>query len=237
MTLHTVTAPTRHLVGAHTPQQLQGVIERNCGVVLAPGDGLDDAARAAQLAVGGAAYRLTLRWLGTLSQGEHCTLETASSVSCAATCGPADVDAMLAAERRRAESWLQVWTFGLSPGLQPPPGHASTAHRQPVLQAWRDAEAALADVAQLQRLLLQALRGGQRLSTAHKEGGTILRFDGRRFVSADYGESSGVRHFAGEAAFLDHLRRFFDHELTRHAAQLPLPEASAWRLIYRRLEP
>lgn len=88
-----------------------------------------------------------------------------------------------------------------------------------------------------QQAILQALRGGASFFTAHKEGGTRIRFDGTQFVRADYGESDLVQRFASDAEFLDFLYRFYEAENTQSVRPASLAQAEAWRLIRRRLDP
>jgi hypothetical protein len=91
------------------------------------------------------------------------------------------------------------------------------------------------ELAATQRAIVAELRAGASFSTAHKEGGTTIRFDGRDYVREDFGESPTVTRHATDAELLAFLRRFFEHEVTREAGP-GVSEAQAWRLIRRRLE-
>jgi hypothetical protein len=57
------------------------------------------------------------------------------------------------------------------------------------------------------------------------------------FFRTDYGDYPDSKMFADETEFLKILRQFSHHEITRHAAQVPLSELDAWKLILRRLNP
>jgi hypothetical protein len=216
---------------------VQAALERATEAAFARGETDDDATRSTRLAIGGMRYRLRLSFLGRSGTGHLYEL----ALHAQSENPPDDV----AGETRSIEAWFDLWTAALVPlapdPLDPPADAtdaASVEERRAVVAAWRDAEAALRDPVRLQRTILAALRDeGRAFSTAHKEGGTILRFDGRHFVSVDYGESHAVRRFADDAAFLAHLRRFFDHETSRHAWPGRVSEADAWRLILRRLDP
>lgn len=88
-----------------------------------------------------------------------------------------------------------------------------------------------APVAELQRAILRALAGGRHFATAHKEGGTVLRQIGDRFVSQEYGETDGRRVFKQPAEFLEYLRNFYDWEARRDTYPHSPPEVEVWRYI------
>jgi hypothetical protein len=93
-----------------------------------------------------------------------------------------------------------------------------------------------ASVAELQRAVLTALRQGAQLASVHKEGGTVMRFDGRDFVSQDYGDHERVRRFSSESEFLTHLWDHFAFANQRDAAPGALSALQGWRMIHARLE-
>lgn len=90
-------------------------------------------------------------------------------------------------------------------------------------------------VAELQRAILQALAAGRHFATAHKEGGTVIRQSGDRFVSQEYGESDERRVFAQPAEFLEYLRNFYDWESRRDTYPHRPPEVEVWTFIQSRL--
>ena len=61
-------------------------------------------------------------------------------------------------------------------------------------------------VAALQQAVLPALRAGKIFFTAHKEGGTQLKFDGQSFVRWDYGDAPITERFATDEAMLACVR-------------------------------
>lgn len=91
-------------------------------------------------------------------------------------------------------------------------------------------------IAAAQRAIVAALRSGASFSTAHKEGGTTIRFDGRDYLREDFGESPSLTRFATDEELLAFLRRFYHHEVLRDAGPAGVSEAEAWRWIQRRLE-
>lgn len=79
----------------------------------------------------------------------------------------------------------------------------------------------------IQHEILAALRAGAEFCTAHKEGGTTIRWLHGRFVREDYGEWNERAEYTDEATFLAFLRRFFEWESCGFQA-VNLPEADRW---------
>lgn len=96
---------------------------------------------------------------------------------------------------------------------------------------------ALDEVTTIQQTILQAMRDGATYSTAHKEGGAVIRFHARRFVYAEYGDYETRREFASDTEFLAFLREFFEYRIVRPAGSAAVSEADAWRQILQQLEP
>ncbi|MBL8841996.1 MAG: hypothetical protein JNL90_10785 [Planctomycetes bacterium] len=228
----TIFETTLHLLDSRAPQEVQAQLERATAaafVLAAPGEPAAELECAADFRMGTVRYRLALRFVDALPQGHYYRLH-AQAVSDAA----ADE---LVALRPHAERWIGFWTDGLTVAAEPPVGPGSATRRQILAEAWQASEAALADVGKVQQSILQAMRDGATFSTAHKEGGAVIRFDGRRYEHGEYGDHDRLRHFSGDAEFLSFLRRFFDYETSSHVWPARVPEAHAWRLILRRLEP
>jgi hypothetical protein len=138
---------------------------------------------------------------------------------------------------KTAQSWFDLWSEGFDRGgVEEPPFLRGTEYEARVEEALSEAKR-LAGVAEIQGEILAALRGGATFATAHKEGGTRIRFEGGRFLRIDYGESEARESFAADAEFLAFLRRFFDSETSRGAATEKFPEEIVWRLILRLLNP
>ena len=117
-------------------------------------------------------------------------------------------------------------------GPWPPPSHSGAASGP--ARPFGDPE--VDAVRQLQRCVLDRLRGGRKLFTAHKEGGSQVYFNGRVFVRSDYGDFPGETHFADDAAMLAFLRQFLDWEAKREAAPRQPSEREVWQFILNRLE-
>ena len=88
----------------------------------------------------------------------------------------------------------------------------------------------------LQRQVLAALRSGKKLSTAHKEGGTRLYFNGRVFKRSDYGEWTSDETIADDAGMVTYLRKFFDWEARRDLGTDKPSEMQVWTHILSRLQ-
>lgn len=84
-----------------------------------------------------------------------------------------------------------------------------------------------AAISAVQQEILAALRAGAEFRTAHKEGGTTIRWQRGRFVRQDYGDWSERAEYTDEAAFLAFLERFFEWE-SRSFQKIELPSAQRW---------
>lgn len=112
-------------------------------------------------------------------------------------------------------------------GPAPAPAAAPTA-TAPASRA-PDAESAA-----IQREILAALRSGAEFRTAHKEGGTIIRWRKGRFLREDYGDWSRRESYTNEAAFLAFLWEFFEWQ-SRGFQREDIPEPERWRNIQKLL--
>lgn len=139
--------------------------------------------------------------------------------------------------RKSCVSWFGSWTRELAEAKATGPGAGVPARYTAACEAARLAEAHLHSVPILKQEILAAMRAGGSYATAHKEGGTRIRWDRTRFVCADYGESEERRVFSDDNQFLDFLRRFYDSETSRHAYPDKVSDLVAWRLIWRLMRP
>jgi len=137
--------------------------------------------------------------------------------------------------RRSSESWFLYWTKSFQQAPQPNPGEGSVERYRMLTEQALNAEARLTDVGSVQQAILSEMREGSYFSTAHKEGGSNIRWRESHFICADYGESDRIQTFDGDASFLVFLRQFYDRETSRHVYPAKLPEFDAWKLILRLL--
>jgi hypothetical protein len=93
-------------------------------------------------------------------------------------------------------------------------------------------------VAAMQRAVLDALRNGMGVFTAHKEGGTHIFFDGTAFRRLDYGEEPNADEtYSTDEAILSCLRQFFDWEARRPVYPHQPSELAVWTHVMSRLIP
>ncbi|MEI9863519.1 MAG: hypothetical protein WDN00_02985 [Limisphaerales bacterium] len=79
------------------------------------------------------------------------------------------------------------------------------------------------------------MKQGASFATAHKEGGTNIRWLNGIFVRADYGESEDRKEFYSESDFLTALRKFYDWETSTNVYPDKVSDFEAWKLILRLL--
>jgi hypothetical protein len=89
----------------------------------------------------------------------------------------------------------------------------------------------------LQKTVLAALRDGKQFRTAHKEGGTILFFNGKNFVREEYGEDPSVTEFASDEQMIECIRRFYDWDSRKETYPHRPPEVEVWMYIQGQLWP
>lgn len=93
-----------------------------------------------------------------------------------------------------------------------------------------------APVIELQRQVLDALRGGMGFFTAGKEGGSHLFFDGQVFRRNDYGEAPEASTvYTDGAAMVECLRRFYEWDASQDSYPHAKPELAVWQFIQGQL--
>lgn len=137
--------------------------------------------------------------------------------------------------QNNAHSWFKLWTQDLLPASPAQDSDGSPELRQQRIHAVLARDLQLADIPNVQDEILSSLRHGASYVTSHQEGGTRIRWNGRGFVRTDFGETQKTEEFTDPTVFLDFLRRFLHHEISRHCHPDPIPETDAWRLILRKL--
>jgi hypothetical protein len=218
-----------YFLSAKRPHEIQDWLERNLSAVLSPVAGEARATFQTSYKWAGIQFQIRLVYEAAFPNEDaytfymHCDLSEA----------PKD----LPAYQRSADSWFSVWTREWKA-----PTKQSNAKSSEDLYATRTAEwlrvhESLQDPVQLQAMILDGMRQGATFSTAHKEGGTVIRYIENRWVRSDYGESDAYEIFRTPESFLAFLRQFYDFETSRNNWPNKVPEATAWRLIYRHLRP
>lgn len=185
---------------------------------------------AASANVNGALYRFELRYVAARKFAHDYTLRIEASWAEAAP-------EHYAYFRQTSDSWFQMWMRDLKAARPPAaiagPGVDYPQHCAAALQAQRE----LDSVAVVQRAIVEGMRQGGTFNASHKEGGTNIGWQNGKFFRSDYGDFPDSKIYADEGEFLRMLRQFCQADITRHAAQPPLSELDAWKLILRRLTP
>lgn len=135
--------------------------------------------------------------------------------------------------RRTAGSWFGLWTRGFTPSDPLEDEAGSPELYQSVCTASLKAEAHIDTVAALQRAIVSAVKNGARFTTAHKEGGTIIRWNGSHFERTDHGDYPDHLTYATEVEFLEALRNFYDWETSKNMYPEKATDLVAWKLILR----
>jgi hypothetical protein len=137
--------------------------------------------------------------------------------------------------RNSFESWVQYWTKPFSSSPAPEEGEGSAERYRQFAEPVMAVDDRLSTVAAVQRELLAQMRAGATLSTAHHEGGTVLRWQGSQFTRTDYGESDERQSFDDDAAFLAFVRSFYDGQTSSNVYPDKVPEVDAWKIILGQL--
>ncbi|MBS1722024.1 MAG: hypothetical protein JSS66_03335 [Armatimonadetes bacterium] len=137
--------------------------------------------------------------------------------------------------QRTADSWFEYWTKDFMrcspPDLAKPPGVLYGK----VVEETLAFESEFKTSQDVQSEIVRRMKAGAQFRTAHKEGGTVMRWTGKRFESSDYGDYPDERKFAREQEFLDYVRKFFDMETARSTYPEKPNDLDTWKLILRLL--
>ena len=112
---------------------------------------------------------------------------------------------------------------------------AETIAREQELAAMPHREEDLAAIRETKETILNGMRRGKGLFTAHTEGGTNIKWIQGRFVFQDYGESDEREEFMSDSDFLARLRKFYDWPASYEWLPHPPPEPEVWKFIERQL--
>jgi len=120
-------------------------------------------------------------------------------------------------------------------------GNSSLFYEQQVRESveYEEAEARRVEdpepILAIQKRVLMALRKGKQFRTAHKEGGSILYYNGTKFLREDYGEEPALREFATEDEMIACIRALYDWESRRDIYPHRPSELEVWTYIQRKL--
>lgn len=135
-----------------------------------------------------------------------------------------------------SRSWFEFWTRDFAPVETAGHDDYTMPRYRMVADKALHFESNLKTPEDVRAEIARRMTDGATFATAHKEGGTVIRWlRDRQFQSSDYGESNETRLFKSEADFFPYLRRFFHMEITRPTYPAEPDELTAWILILRRL--
>ena len=138
--------------------------------------------------------------------------------------------------RKASQSWYDFWTKPFKKAPTPGEGIGLEERYRAIAEQAIRSEAHLSDVASVQREIVAAMQSGAQFSTAHKEGGTYIRWRDGCFIRADYGESNDTETFRDDASFLAFLRKFYDGETSKNIYPDKAPDYDVWKLILRLMD-
>ncbi|MCC7144540.1 MAG: hypothetical protein IT349_20775 [Candidatus Eisenbacteria bacterium] len=219
-----------HFRDSRPPQEIQFLLERDLMALFAPVEDEPRLTLTATMPSGSLVYRFWLRFEAAMASTNAYSLR-------AELTHPVPVPMPSAELQPELDRWLSFWTRDFAAANPPAATEGSEdRYRQLVAQA-RSAETHLGDVPSIQQEIVRRMCAGCIFRTAHKEGGTEIRYWNGGWLRADYGEWSTRETFRDEAKFLRFLRQFYDWETSRNVAPNKLADYDAWKLILRLLAP
>lgn len=213
---------TFHFRDHRPPPEIQHRLESRLSSLFRPIAGEHPPVFSTAFRSGLTSYQLRLR-LNSIADGDHSyTLQMESS-------GPG---------AESLSGWAKFWTGGLQEAPPREPAPSSSDALRAAAASWLAADSHLDSVASVQAAILEAMRAGAVYSSAHKEGGTTIRWRrGTRFVAESYGESSYTQTFSTAEDFFAYLWESYDWRTSQYVWPERIPEIDAWKLILRFLEP
>ena len=137
--------------------------------------------------------------------------------------------------RRSSVSWFELWTRALTPANPPQAGTGSLQRYRELTDEALQAESTLNSVADIQHVIVAAMKCGGTYGDSHKEGDTTIFWRDGRFIRSDSGEYPDHRTWTDDVEFLQSLRQFCHLKITRSYWSQTLSELDAWKLILRLL--
>jgi hypothetical protein len=229
-TVETATSAKRlmHFSDHRPPHEVQFALERDLMTLFSVAMQNDRLTMSTTANVVGARYDIELRFEAAMPLENRYSLRVETSWADAAATHHDYY-------RNTAGSWFSFWTRDLRPAEPPAADAGSSARYQAICAASLHAEAHLDTVPALQQAIVAAMKRGARFTTAHKEGGTNIRWNGEHFVRSDYGDYPDTVVFSSEPEFLAALRKFYDWETSKNVYSEKVPDFVAWKLILRLL--
>ena len=217
-----------HFQDARPPQEIQFQLERALMTLMPPGIEEGKLVCRANPKINGAQYSFLLTYEAALPNTNCYSLRVQASWG---HMPPMHHDYF----RKTTGSWFELWTRDFQRASPPAIEEGSAQRYREVCQTALDAEAELNSIDAIQQKIAAAMKQDASFFTAHKEGGTNIRWLNGRFVRSDYGESEERNEFASEAEFLKFLRQFYDWETSRNVYPNKVSDFEAWKRILRML--
>lgn len=217
-----------HFRDKRPPRELQFALERDLRTLLTPSMEGGSLCYRAKANVVGANYDFALRFEATLPEWNCYSLQ-ASALWGELPSDHADY------YRKTSKSWFESWTSDFIAANQPLAGEGTVESYRKLCEEALAAEKHLNSVTAIQQAIIVAVKEGARYYDSHKEGGTKIYWDGKRFVRSDYGDDPDERHFTDESEFLKMLYQFCHWKTTSHADKDKLSDVETWRLIQRQM--
>lgn len=223
------TAHALHFMDQRAPEDIQVELERKLMVLLEP------VSAAGQLVLRGEGKVTGCRCVFTLSLDEVLAAENLYTFRADFdwTGSDAQYDEYYT---KTSLSWLGYWTSGFQRVETAGEDDVSSPRYRSVADKALHFESRLTTPEAVQREVVARMKDGHEFGTAHKEGGTRIRWvTGNEFVRSDTGDYPDTVRFFNQDDLLAHVRRFFDMEVTRPTYPDAPDELTAWKLILRQL--
>lgn len=218
-----------HFRDKRPPHELQFALERDLRTLFTQSMEDDTLCLHAKAKVVGADYDFTLRFEAALPEWNCYSLQ-ASAMWGELPSDHADYF------RKTSKSWFEGWTSDFIAANRPLASEGSVERYRQLCEEALTAEKHLDSVAAIQQSIIAAVKEGACYYDSHKEGGTKIYWDGKRFVRSDYGDDPDERHFTDESEFLKMLYQFCHWKATSHTEKDQLSEIDTWRLILRQMK-
>lgn len=217
-----------HFQDARPPQEILAALEHDIVKVFSTSTPGGRLVYSTQAKINGAQYQFKLGYEAALPETNGYSLRVEESWSAM----PANSHDYF---RKSADGWIQFWTRNFKLGEPVAAGEGSAEQYAKIRDEALEAEARLESVPVIQQTIVAAMKRGATFSTAHKEGGTILKWVDGQFIRSDYGEDPDLKKFADETEFLEALHQFYDSETSRAVYPDKVSDLDAWKLILRKL--
>ena len=217
-----------HFRDARPPQEILAVMEDNLTKVFSTSTQDGRLAYSTQAKINGAQYTFDLRFEAALPQTNCYSLRIDASWSAL----PANSHDYF---RKSAGGWIDFWTRSFKRDKTVEAGEGSPERYAQLREEALQAEARLDSVPAIQQVIVAGMKRGATFSTAHKEGGTILKWSDGRFVRSDYGDCPDLKKFSDETEFLKFLQQFYDWETSSAVYPNKVTDIEAWKLILHKM--